>query len=281
MAMGHHFLPQFYLRGFAIADSLWVHDRERATSFRSQPKAVANENQMYTEELEQVFANLVEQPAKSAIEKIRALQPLEASERFALARYVVALWKRVPKARSRVALNLPSAAAEVQAELEEQLRQAAQADPAFAPRAAVLSVQVREFLAGYLPGAAIDLWHKILSPDQNQAVVESLLSMEWRFLVTPTANHFLTSDNPVFFFEHEGIGNPASELTLPFAANVALWANRRMTGGPAYQTTRRAAVMEINRRTAYNATRFAYSARAEPWILPFVLKQSPPRSRLL
>jgi hypothetical protein len=45
--MGYHYIPQFYLKGFANENVIWVHDRKDRRSFASQPKSVANETDMY------------------------------------------------------------------------------------------------------------------------------------------------------------------------------------------------------------------------------------------
>ena len=57
---------------------------------------------MYSDELESHLATQVEDPAKPAISKLRARERLSTEESLALAKYIVVLWKRVPKARERV-----------------------------------------------------------------------------------------------------------------------------------------------------------------------------------
>ena len=64
--MGHHFVPQFYLRGFTEGNTIWVYDRLGSCSFNSQPKTVANENKMYTEEIESWLTNEIEGHAHAA-----------------------------------------------------------------------------------------------------------------------------------------------------------------------------------------------------------------------
>ena len=83
--MGHHYLPQFYLRGFADGNTVWVHDRLERRSFPSQPKSIANENKLYSDEIEQHLANDVEDPAKPATEALRNSQALDSNQRSALA----------------------------------------------------------------------------------------------------------------------------------------------------------------------------------------------------
>lgn len=278
--MGHHYVPQFYLRGFTQDGRLWVHDREARRSFPSQPKAVANENDLYTEELEQHLANEIEDPAKGAIEAIRARIAPTGSAREALARYIVALWKRVPEGRTRVVAGVPEVAESLRKEYTASLEATAASDPTLRDRAGARLLELNAALDKFARQPPPEVWHHNLTRDSSPNVVESLLSMNWRFLCTDAAQ-FLTCDNPVFFFEHEGIGKPTSELTLPLSSSVALWANRRPHAEPVFPIARPAAVRELNRRTAINATRFVYSKQQEAWILPFVCKGSYALNRIL
>lgn len=278
--MGHHYVPQFYLRGFTEGGRLWVHDREKQRSFPSQPKAVANENDLYTEELEQHLANEVEGPANGAIEAVRAKSPLNEQEREALARYTVALWKRVPEGRARVLAGVPEVAASLRAEYQADLTAAVEADPTLHDRAETTRSQLNAALDKFTLEPPPEVWHQNLTKNSSPRVVQSLLSMTWRFLCSE-ADQFLTCDNPVFFFGHEGIGNSSSELTLPLSSSVALWANRRPLAGPTFLVARPAAVRELNRRVAVNAARFVYSKRQEDWILPFVCKGSYSLNRII
>ena len=69
--MGHHYLPKHYLLGFADGVKLWGHDVTAARLFPTQVKSVANETEMYTEELESHLANVVEGPAQGVIDRVR------------------------------------------------------------------------------------------------------------------------------------------------------------------------------------------------------------------
>ena len=278
--MGNHYVPQFYLRGFTTGNMIWVHDRLEGRTFASQPKTIANENDLYPDALEKHLANSIEDPAKAAIEKVRARGILSEPERIALAQYVVTLWKRVPEGRARVAARMPEVVASVREELHTELSAAANQNPDLASVAEARKAEVNNVLARYEQESPPDIWQLSLQKHSSDNVVESLLSMEWRFLHSNRLQ-FLTCDNPVFFFEHEGIGQPTSELTIPFSSSVALWANRRPLPSTPCLDALPVAVREINRRTAKNATRFVYSMKQEPWILPFVQKTDYALNRLV
>lgn len=278
--MGHHYVPQYYLRGFADNGRLWAHDRDTKRSFLSQPKAVANENEMYSDELERHLANVVEDPAKDAIADIRSLREPKAEDRKALARYIVALLKRVPEGRTRTFAEVPKVAASLRHEYQAELQAAVAADPSLQDLVNDRLAQLEAVLDKFTQNPPVDIWHSNLTNDASPDVVESLMSMNWRFLCT-TQQQFITCDNPVFFFAHEGIGKPTSELTLALSSSVALWANRRPSNGPVFVRTRPAVVRELNRRMAFNASRFLYSRTNEEWIMPLHIKGDYALNRLV
>lgn len=278
--MGHHFVPQFYLRGFTEGNTIWVYDRQASCSFNSQPKTVANENKMYTEEIEGWLANEIEGPAQPAIQKVRERRALSDEDRLALARYIFVLWKRVPEGRARFAAHLPEVAESVKNELHESLSAAAATNPDLAHLAETRKEEVSSIIERYQREKPAAIWQSSLMKESSAKVVDSTLSMNWCFLCSDRLQ-FLTCDNPVFFFSHEGINQPTSELTVPLSSSVALWATRRPIHGSTYVSALPVAVREINRRTATNATRFVYSMRTEPWILPFVCKGDYVLNRLI
>ena len=124
------------------------------------------------------------------------------------------------------------------------------------------------------------IWHESLMKQSSADVIGSMMTMQWRFLYSKSAE-FLTSDNPVFFFEHEGIGQASSELTVPLSSSVALWATRRQSPPTVFVQVRPAVVREVNRRMAHNASRYLYSKTDRPWILPFFSKGKYALTRLV
>jgi hypothetical protein len=95
--------------------------------------------------------------------------------------------------------------------------------------------------------------------------------MNWQFLISKEIT-YITSDNPLFFFSHEGIGPITAEVTIPFSSTVALWMNRDAKSKPMYAIASTAFVKEVNRRTACNATRFVFSSKKEAWMSKLAFK---------
>jgi hypothetical protein len=276
--MGHHYLPQFYLRGFASGLSIWAHDKVKDCSFRTQVKTIANETQLYTDELENRLNSDVEGPANPVLERVRRRELIGDHERSLLAKYIVVMWKRVPEARRRVIRRLPGVVNEVEAELNSEFDLLQIQHPSFENKITEFRARVTAELDRNLANPSPEIWHKSIESSSGPRVVNSLLSMNWVFLYSERAQ-FLTSDNPVFFFESEGIARSTSELTFPLSSSVSLWAHRGPPS-PLYLEARPVAIREINRRTAFNSTRFVYSLRNEHWVLPFVMKRDKALNRL-
>nr|WP_316640021.1 DUF4238 domain-containing protein [uncultured Roseateles sp.] len=274
--MGNHFVPQFYLRGFESAGRIWAHDRHANRSFSTQVKTIANENDLYPDELETRLNETIEKPARPALIALRERRPLSPAERLALALYVVTLWKRVPQAGRRVLDRLPEVVDEVHTNMRAELDLLAQVRPEMDVEG--LRSKVAEVMQRQLTNPRPELWHSTIESESGPRVVDALLSMNWVFLYHDRLQ-FLTCDNPVFF-ESEGIGSPKSELTLPISNSLALWATRTPHRSGSYLQATPAAVKQINTRTAHNSTRFIYSQRNELWILPFTLKGEQQLQRL-
>lgn len=110
----HHYLPQFYLKGFGAAGRLWVYDREKGEIRAQGPKTVAVEKGFYAvrgpggeldyAEVEERLG-VVESQAAPAIRKIDEGGALELNERYALAMFV-ALLKYRTKAFERQSSEL-------------------------------------------------------------------------------------------------------------------------------------------------------------------------------
>lgn len=182
--MGHHYLPQFYLQGFTENKKLWAHDKDKIRTFKTQPKAVANETEMYTDELEQHLANAVEDPALESIERIRRRLPLRHKDRDPLAAYIVALWKRVPSGRDRIAGHIPSLAEEIRKDVHGKLDVIANSDPDLSEKTKAKKDEVDAIIASYKASPPDYFWHHTLKTASTPRVIEALSSMRWTFLVS-------------------------------------------------------------------------------------------------
>lgn len=106
-----HFVPQFYLRGFAgEKDQLFVVDRPSKKTFRTAPKNVAAERDFNRVEVEGIAPNAVEKALAEfegkvapALERVRAAKSLANKEdRDAVMNMVCALAIRNPRQRATI-----------------------------------------------------------------------------------------------------------------------------------------------------------------------------------
>jgi len=278
-SMGHHFAPQHYLKAFTRGGTIWAYDKLECCKFQTQVKAVANETGLYTEDLENWLEREVEAPAQPVLNKIRERISIDEEDRQWLAKYIVVQWKRVPKARERTIARLPQAVQEVAATLNAELDALLELQPDAHENVASLRDRLAQEMRRNLVSPGPEIWHNSIGIHTSPRVVDSLMSMNWLFLHTGESL-FLTSDNPVFFFEFEGIARPTSELTFPISNTIALWASRDKRLASQFIPASSQVVKEINRRTVFNSTRFVYSAIDESWILPFVTKRTHILSRI-
>ncbi len=269
--MGNHFVPQHYLQGFTRGGKLWAHDKHTSKSFQTQPKSVANETEMYPTDLESYFTEAVEQPAQNAIDRIRSNDHLLGSDRAALAQYMAALWKRGPAGRTRSAEMLPGVASNVEEELHKQIDELVIAEPKLSALAIEKKKLISNIIKKNVEEKSTDIWHRNLSSESTPRIIDAIISMNWQFLVSKDIT-YLTSDNPLFFFSHEGIGPETAEVTIPFSSTTALWMNRDPKMKPLYAIAGPAFVKEVNRRTAYNATRLVFSSTNETWVSKVIFK---------
>lgn len=269
--MGHHYLPQHYLRGFASCKAIWVHDLRDSRSFKSQIKSVANETEMYPQDLETRLANDIEDPAQGIIDALRSNTPPNNPQREILAHYIIAMWKRVPAARQRVAATIPGVADTLNSEIQLELDRIARQEPEFSELALRRKREVDALISKYKENPPEYFWHQSIDSGATPKMVQALLDMQWTVLVADQSD-FLTSDNPVFFFTSEGIGSPYSELSIPFGSRVALWASRGRPQRPPVLKVNRSTVLQINRRSASNAERYLYTLQESPWALRFGTK---------
>jgi len=107
--MGDHYIPQYYLSGFASSENymVWVYEKGGLLKFQSQVKNIAHETNYYSPEVERYLANEIEGPANSVIKKIRDRKQLTQSEKEILAIYMVVILKRVPQSKIRMKKTAP------------------------------------------------------------------------------------------------------------------------------------------------------------------------------
>jgi len=253
---------------------VWVYDRAEKRKFCTNVANIAHETKLYSNDLESKLATEIEAPANEVLDKIRSRQSIDRNDKTVLAKYLIALWKRVPKAKERIKGAMPRVAGEIGERIYREIDRLTSERPDLRELGEKRKAEVSAILKRHLEAPPDFVFHHGVDPDKAPHVLDTITAMIWRFWITGTGTSYLTSDNPVFFFESEGVGKPSSELCFPISSDIMLWATWRTDLLEGYLPARGALVKEFNRRTVQNSKRFVFAQTDERWILPFVLKTS-------
>src|SRR5262249_1445549 len=138
--------------------------------------------------------------------------------------------------------------------------------------------RIREQFEEELPAEVSD---QIDNPWPTVKMIESGAARTWRIAFTRGPQFFITSDNPAFFFEAYGTGNPDSELTFPLSPYVALMCDRQGVPLATFPVeVKQKTVREVNRRMAASAERLIFAHEPQPWLFKTMRKARPYLSRI-
>jgi len=282
--MGHHYVPQKYLRGFAETgnpDAIWMYDKRLRQFSNPGIKSVAQEPEFYTNDAEQQLNELVEKPANKVLDKLRNQERITDTDRIHLSVYIATMMKRVPKRRTEAYAMIPSVFEKAFSKVRTQIQewgQTTQNKEVFERKLLELEAAEKK-LQNEAPEF---LSEQIREPWANEEWISAIYTMAWRIARSPASDFFITSDNPAYFFKDYGIATPKSELTFPISTDLALFANwQGEQNTTIYVQARPALVREANKRLMSGAERFVFSHRKVDWIAKISDKPNPylPRIR--
>ena len=280
--MGHHYVPQKYLRGFAEPgndEAIWMYDKQLRKFTNPGIKSVAQEAGFYGEEVEQHLSELIEKPANRVLDKIRSKGNINEIERLHLSTYIATMMKRVPKRRTKALAMAPVAMEKTINEVRQQVQQWASTteNKSLAERRLNEIKEIEESLRSRLPEPIVN---QIRLPWATQQMIDLICAMTWR-IVSAKEDYFITSDNPAYFFEAYGIGTQKSEITFPISRDLALFTSWQGTpNSMVYLEARPILVREANKRLISGAERFVFSHRQEDWIAKLSNNPKPYLSRI-
>jgi hypothetical protein len=273
MAQRNHYVPEFYLKGFCSENGiLTVYEKPTGAYFEAPPSRVAVVKGFYSLDLERYLSENIEEPANAVLAKIRSEDTLSADDKVTLAKYIVTMWKRVPRARRRLHERALKVSEELRTEIRAQFSTVQARDPSKEEIVKERLRQADEILDRLASDPPDEVFYRIILSEATPRLVAAAAAMTWVFLVTDDTLPFSSCDNPVFIFERLGIGRPESELSFPVSSHVALWGSWRPMEDRTYLKAPPQLVKELWRRAAHNAERYLYHHRFEPWIPPFLRK---------
>ncbi|MBC7876712.1 MAG: DUF4238 domain-containing protein [Anaerolineales bacterium] len=271
----NHYVPKFYLKGFTeVSDSemMFVYQKGTIEPFRTQIKNIGNEKGLYPDELEIALANDIEKSANPILQKLRNFELISEDEKLEFSRYMFSMWLRVPKHLGWVIEKSPKIMDKTFSDVEKQLQQLAEKYPDKAYLVNQRIKQLHDIRTNKVDEFIKGMWLKNIPVGIDRPPVQILANMEWRFLESDSNQPFVTSDNPLFYFESFGIGNEKSEVSFPLSKNLVLWAKWKMEIPSGFHKARTQFVKEINRRTISSALKFIFSPQTAYWI-PILLSK--------
>jgi hypothetical protein len=280
--MGHHYVPQAYLRAFESERNsgvLWMYDKTTRVGATVPIKVVAQSPDYYEQHVERELS-AIEGPAHAALARVIKERRLGTNERDAIAYYIAVLMYRVPRRRRKGEEMIPRVLDDTIRAVQADIETWAATRPADDPLVARRRAEVDEIAAKYRVTPPAEVRDQLRTPWPSEKVFGLIAQKTWR-LVLSTKERFVTSDNPAFFFEGFGLGNPASELTFSLSPEIALLADWQ---GAAYSTVVVSAkpwlVREVNRRIVSGAERFVFAHAPQAWLPKVAKKQHPYLSRI-
>lgn len=281
--MGNHYVPQEYLRGFETSESsrhVWMFDRKSREWAYAAIKQVAQERAYYSPGIESQLARQIESPGHAALRKVRAGDPIDAADRAALAHYIAVLAMRGPRKRRKgkeLALRLFP---ELLGGLRDGLKQIEATEPHLS--IAPVTAELDRIEAAHKNDPAAMIRNEVEKPWATERIVRAIHSMVWRFMRAPPGEFFVTSDNPVHYFDGYGLDTPEAEMIVAISRDIVLFGSRQGPSGTTLLiTTSRQLFKEANRRAISAVERFLFSSRRADWIEKIEARSKPRLSGIL
>jgi hypothetical protein len=278
--MGHHYVPQAYLRNFESGSTppgcIWTFDKLRANRRLLPIAAVAQSPNYYDPEVEKELNTSVEAPANPCLDKLRNGNSLSEQERMAVAVYTATMLKRVPHRRLEAHKLIPGVLDKTIADVQQFVHSVATADDRALGLMDQRLADIEAIRQKYLIEPPPEVTEMIRTPWPSSNMVDAVLNMTWRVLVSSGPVYFITSDNPGHFFSAYGLASKESEFCLPLSTTHALhgcW--QPAVSNLVYVQVPVSTVKEINRRVASTTTRMAFYHENVPWLQKLVRKDDP------
>lgn len=282
MKHNHHTTPRYYLKGFRIPDQpayIWQYHRgtpyqpgHRSDRHNPVKRALKKAGTItdyygtYEDDLEEREAC-----ATPIIERLRAtphdtITPLlTQADKAQLTDYIGLLMKRTTARDERTPNIWKTVLAQQHTTLDQMQR-----DLAYAGRFTDAR-KIDEIRHEYDAGIPEEIRRRsILMPFDR--VRSRIIELRWAFLTTPTPA-LLTSDNPVRYPEHEGLGHDLAFLTIPWSTTITLFASTHQAAALftlpsadhdcASRTVTPEQVATLNHLTITGAHQYLYSHRAD------------------
>jgi hypothetical protein len=289
----HHFLPEFYLHGFARDGLLWLYDRQRKQYRPQTPHNTAIISYYYAFENEQgerdcrveQYLSVVEGKAKATILRLEAGDAITPEERLNLAQFIAFLNVRTPKfhrevtqiadATAKHLMKYQTPTVEAAAGLLREYGRDSGAS-GITPESMFKFIQNEEFRVEMNRNFVINAMI-----DQVQKITLNVALMGWMVIHADRRSAFITTDEPIGFIVPDefrrsgepalGLGSQTITKIVPLSQSVALLIGR-CGGGFGHFGFHREQVRDLNIRVATECE--AYVIGRDEALVRTVVKRS-------
>lgn len=302
----HHYIPRFYLDGFVDPHNkpyIWVYEKGSPNIIKATARNIAIQKNYYSvatsegEKDSEVFENaLAELEGRAApiFQKIRNHESLNGQERSLFSIFLAFTMTRVPSHRENIekatgefmkkmSIILASNPAGFKSMIEKFERD----------RGNKIGMSVEELRKFMLEGQydiTTDPQFSLgMIPMMAKSLIPIFYKMDWAFLEATDDYKFVTSDNPLSYFDptHDprsfyGVGllSRNIEVTFPISKDLLFFGTWGKFKG--YKKLNNKLVKEMNGRTVISALRFVFAPQYSDGLNRFVqkYKDSSPRIKV-
>jgi hypothetical protein len=281
--MGHHTVPQRYLKGFQAKTKpgfIWMYDKKDRTSKCLPIKQVAQVPGFYTDDVEAALNKEAEQPGNDVIDELRRGETLDKAGRRHLTYYIGTMIARVPAARARANKLVPDALNGVAADMKTAIQRAADLELIDESTKTDRLAEADAINERFQKQPPAQVTKVIETPWPFESWLVAIYNMTWRVLHTKGPSFFATCDNPVTLLNGEGHETRDCELTFPLSTDLILhcsWqGEHEFEKRPAWSQF----VKECTRRTVHGAQRFIFHHENALWVLEQARNSAPELKRI-
>jgi hypothetical protein len=259
----HHFVPQFYQRGFSVpgdSHKVWVYERGIKPRRRSV-RSTGMEIDLYAIQDSQGITDfatverelgLLDNHAARLIQRIEKRDRITQKDRRLLCRFVSVMWRRTPKHKAKV----KELAKKYMPQVFEPIEQL----EFLTPETREELKQIRQRYSENPPSFLFP--QHVLRQSEFEEV---MYGMDWGFFEAQNSE-FLTSDDPVMFSKGSGLGSADAVIGFPLSKKLfvqCMWKSVYQNG---FHVLPRENVEYFNSSTIKSAHKRVYASLNSPAI---------------
>ena len=290
--MGHHYIPQHHLRGFAISSEtskIWVYDKKQHELKLLPIKNIAQSAYFYPDKDEEFLAQNIEGPAQPILKKIQVnSHDISIEEKKLLSTYIVSMILRTPKWRECLEYDI----------IPNEYRNFMSDPEKIAEKLNMTVEQVKFEAEQYEKNVLASESRKLARTEQLgvmryhfQEMGKYFSCMNWAIIKSNSSYRFLTSDNPVFTSKNSILPDSYTEIVLPLTSSRVLYISSQDAENsiiysndiPSHSIDNRniiyiegisEVIKQINNRTVWGSDRFLYYHVKFPWVRKLIQNMS-------